>query len=78
VSSTETRVAVVLVNGRVYCGPLLRVGRDVKLLAASARTHAHRTGREREVDSAMLDRWEAKELARRRAEQQHAAEGDSP
>lgn len=64
-ASEDGRFATVLVNGRIVCGPLLKVSRNAREVAQYARYHAKVTGREREVDSPMLDKWGAEDLKRR-------------
>jgi len=58
-------VAAVIVNGRIYCGPVIRYGTNVKTVATAARNRAKKEGREREVDVEMLDAWQREEVARR-------------
>lgn len=64
-AADEGRFATVLVNGRIVCGPLLKVSRNAREVAQYARYHAKVTGREREVDAPMLDKWGSEEVARR-------------
>lgn len=73
-AAEDGRFATVLVNGRIVCGPLLKVSRNAREVAEYARCHARKAGREREVDAPMLDKWRSEEVARRleEARQQEA------